>query len=154
MAVLSWGNPTIEYVKLEDGAIPSSPTWTPISAKIKEDSTQLITNKGTKNEAFAEGGDIVDVRYSKNTYTLEFEIYLSKGQSLPIEHTDGVVSEEYAVRLIPEDATIPGFVLSKTRVSVENTWTSKDGELAKYNFDALKPTTGNMLQSFTKPSGD
>ncbi len=154
MAVLSWGTPTIEYVKLEEGEMPSSPSWTPITLKIKEGTTQLITNKGTKREAIAEGGDIVDIRYTKNTYTLDFELYLAKGTSLPIAHEDGVINDEYAVRLTPEDASIPGFMFNKARVSVEHSWTSEDGELVKYSFDALKPTAGNMLQPFTSPSGD
>lgn len=149
MSVLSWGKPKIEVAPYVDGALPTEPTWAAFPT-IKENSTQLTTTKGTKQEAKSEGGDVVDVRYSKNSYSLSCEVFVKKGDTVkPIVDVDGVVATNYAVRLTPEDTTVEGFIIDKALVTVEETWNSSDGKLLKYTFDALKPATGNMLKSYT-----
>ena len=69
---------------------------------------------------------------------------------LPIEDEDGVVVDNYAVRLTPEDETLEGFIIEKSSVSVEKNWSSEDGETLKYTFEALKPATGKMCKTYKK----
>lgn len=149
MSVLSWGKPTIEVCKLVDGGLPNSPEWKAMP-EIVSDTTKLNTEQGEKKEAVAEGGEIVDVRYSKSKYSLEFELFVKKGDSKPIEDEDGVILENYTVRLTPEDESCEGFIMDNTSVSCVETWTSADGKRWKYTFSGLKPKTGNILKPYTK----
>lgn len=150
MSVISWGKPKIEVAPFVDGVLPATPTWSEFPTS-KEGSSQLTTTKGNKQEAKGEGGELVDVRYSHNSYSLVTEVFVKVGDTRPIQDADGVVAVNYAVRLTPEDETAEGFVLDKTKVSVEETWNSTDGKLLKYTFDALKPTTGLMCKPYTAP---
>ena len=136
MAQLSWGKPKIEFGKLgADGAAPTK--WDKLEYDPVENSTKLTTSKGEKKEAKVEGGENEAVKYSRNTYAFEFEIRAGKGRSKPIEDEDGVVKEEYAVRLTPEDSSVEGILIDRATVSVEDT------------FDALKPATGNQVKPYT-----
>ena len=76
-----------------------------------------------------EGGDVVDTRRGKNKYVFELEIFVKKGDAKPIEDEDGVIVDNYAVRLTPEDEAC---------------------KLWKYTFDAKKPETGKTLKPYTK----
>jgi len=147
--VLTWGKPTIEIAPYVNGALPATPTWTAIDTP-KEDSAKLTTAKGTKKEAKIEGGELKDLKYAKNAYTFEFELQKGRGEDKPIEDEDGVVSNNYAVRLTPEDDTLEGFIIEKATVTVEDNWSGADGTTWKYTFEALKPATGNMLKPYTK----
>ena len=149
MSKLSWGEPIIEFVKLENGAIPSSPSWTSMP-EIRQGTTQLDTQEGNRTEALDEGGDLVDVRTAKSRYTLSMEVYVQKGADKPIEDTDGVITDEYAVRLTPEDEGANGFLLPRAAVTVRETWNSSDGGTWVYTFTAIKPSTGKTLQKYVK----
>lgn len=149
MATISWGKPKVEVCAFVAGVLPENPVWVPIE-NIKEDSTKLTTSKGTKQEAKLEGGETLDVRFSKNSYSVSLEVYQAAGADKPIEDVDGVVSENYAFRLTPEDNSLPGFILDKTAVQVEDGFTSKDGKTWIYTFEALKPATGAMLKEYTE----
>ena len=50
-----------------------------------------------------------------------------------------MVAHNYAVALQPEDPDVQGFCMEKTTVSVEDTFTTADGGIWAYMFDALKP---------------
>jgi len=149
MATISWGKPKIEVCAFVSGALPVSPVWTPLT-NIKQDSTKLTTSKGAKEEAKIEGGELLDVRFSKNGYSLECELYVAKGASKPITDVDGVVDVNYAVRVTPEDATQAGFIIDKASVQLEESFTAKDGKTWKYTFEALKPATGELLKEYTE----
>lgn len=147
MSVLSWGKPKVEFVDSVDGT--PDETWTEMPA-IKENTAQLTTTKGTKVEATEEGGDVIDARYGKNKYTFELEVFVKKGDTRPMEDEDGVVVDNKAVRLTPEDEECEGFIIENALASVEETWSSADGKLLKYTFDAKKPKTGKTLKPYTK----
>lgn len=150
MAVLSWGKPTVEIGKI--GAADAAPTtWTTLP-EIVEGTTNLNSEQGNKIEAVAEGGEIIDVRYSKNKYTLELELFVVKGAAKPIEDVDGVILDNYAVRLTPEDEATEGFIIDKASVSCTETWTSANGKRWKYIFSGLKPKTGNIIKPYLKPA--
>lgn len=149
MAVLSWGKPKLEYAKLVNGAIPTTTgTWKLIDTPV-ENSTKLNVEKGEKKEAKEEGGGIVDVKVAKSKYSLEFELFAKKGKTKPIIDADGVVIDNYAIRLTPEDSTLKGYLIEKCSVSVEDSWDSENGGKWKYTFEALQPATGSTVKPYT-----
>lgn len=152
MATLNWGNPTIEIVKLVDGELPSNPTWTKLDTPA-EGTTTLETTEGEKIEALDEGGAVVDTRKKKNKYSFKFSLFEKKGATKPIEDEDGVITDEYAIRVTPEDPTTNGFTLPKCSVSFQHTYSVADGGRWIYTFDALSPKTGKMLQPYTAGAG-
>ncbi|TXD47338.1 hypothetical protein [Polaribacter sp. IC073] len=148
MAVLSWGKPKLEIVELVDGEIPTTPTWIELDTPV-ENSTKLTPEKGTRREAKEEGGGTIDIKTDKSKYVLECELFAKKGEDKPIVDSDGVITKNYAIRLSPEDATLTGYLIEKASVSIEDTWDSENGGKWKYMFEALKPTTGNLVKPFT-----
>lgn len=149
MATLSWGKPTVETVKLINGEIPTEAVWIKFP-EIKTGTAKLTTTKGNKVEAIAEGGEIVDVRYEKNKYLFECEIFVQKGLTKPIQDDDGIISDAYAIRLTPEDETTEGFIIKNTSVACEENWTAADGKIWKYTFDGLKPKSGKIVEPYIK----
>lgn len=149
MAVLNWGKPKLEIAPYVNGALPASPVWETLPES-KEGTTKLTTTKGTKTEAKDEGGDIIDTRYTKNSYSFETEIFVKRDDDKPIVDADGVITTNYAFRLTPEDDTLDGYLMEKCSVSVEELWSAADGSTLKYTFDGLKPATGNTLKPYTK----
>lgn len=141
MAVIGWGKPRI-FVKDLDA---ETPKWEELPTPV-EDSTQLVTTKGEKQEAKIEGGENEDVKYSRNTYALNLNIRAAKGRQRPISDEDGVVAHNYAVVLQPEDIAVQGFAIEKSTVSVEDTFTTADGGVWAYAFDALKPASGKQVK--------
>ena len=131
---IGWGKPRI-FVKDLD---LSSPKWEELPTPV-ENSTELTTTKGDKQEAKIEGGENEDVKYGKNTYALALNIRAAKGRKRPISDSDGVVAHNYAIALQPEDPDVQGFCMEKATVSVEDTFTTADGGIWAYVFDALKP---------------
>lgn len=146
MSTLSWGKPTIEFAPATADGTP--PTQWKTMPEIVTDTTKLNSEQGEKKEAIAEGGEVVDVRYSKSKYSLEFELFVKKGDDKPIEDEDGVILGSYAVRLSPEDPSCHGFCMDKTSVTVLETWSSADGSRWKYTFSGLKPNAGKILKPY------
>jgi hypothetical protein len=144
MSKVGWGKPLLEFAPVINGSMGAFIKLpTPV-----QDSTQLTTEKGNKLEAPLEGGELADVRYDKNKYTCEFELYRTKGATKPIPDDDGVILTEYALRITPEDPTVDGWIMKRASVSVEDTWAANIGHKWKYTFEALKPETGKMLEVY------
>lgn len=138
MAVVGWGKPRI-FIKDLDA---TTQKWEELDTPV-EDSTQLETTKGDKQEAKIEGGENEDVKYGKNTYALTFNIRATKGRKRPISDEDGVVAHNYAIALQPEDPEVQGFCMKKATVSVEDTFSTADGGVWAYTFDALKASSSD-----------
>lgn len=147
MAVLSWGKPKIEFTKLENGEVPSSAVWTALPTPV-ENTTKLTTESGEKKEAKIEGGEVIDVKKGKSKFTFEFELYITRGFTKPIADEDGLVIDNYALRLTPEDSTLKGLLFENTSISVEETWDSEFGGKLKYTCEVLKPKTGTMVKQY------
>ena len=141
MAVIGWGKPRI-FIKDLDA---DSPKWEELPTPV-ENSTTLETTKGDKQEAKIEGGENEDVKYSKNTYLLNLSIRAAKGRKRPISDEDGVVAHNYAVVLQPEDPMVQGFAIEKSAASVEDTFSTTEGGVWAYGFDALKPAKGKQVK--------
>lgn len=137
MSKLGWGKPRIIVKDLDD---PSA-VWKEFPTPV-QNSSQLTTTKGEKQEAKLEGGENEDVRYNKNSYALVTNIRAAKNRARPIPDVDGVVEHKYAVVLQPEDKDVPGVAIECSTVSVEDTFSTEEGGIWAYTFDALKPDTG------------
>lgn len=141
---LTWGKPTIKIGKLgANGATPT--TWIDIPTPV-ENSTKLTPTKGEKKEAKIEGGENEAVKYAASTYTFEFEVRVGEGRDEPIEHIDGVISGEYALKLQPEEKTLKGIIIDRGVFSAEDTWDAENGSKVKYTMDVLKPATGKQVK--------
>lgn len=150
MSVITWGKAKLEYSKLGANGQPGS--WTAFDNPV-EGSTALSTTTGDTTDAYAEGHELIDRKKSASTYELGFQLYIKKGFTKPINDVDGVVTENYALRLTPEDPTLPGYLLSKCSVGCVETWSSADGGRLQYTFTALKPDDGGkMLQPYNAGS--
>lgn len=144
MSLLSWGkcrlftkNLDVEGAKWKEWPTPA------------ENSTTLETSKGDKKEAKIEGGENEDVRYSKSTYVLNANIRAAKGRKKPIADSDGIIPHNYAVAIQPEDAEAVGIMIDKSKPSVADTFSTEEGAVWEYAFDALKPETGDQVKMGT-----
>jgi len=140
---LSWGKPKVNVGMRGDGTAPE--LWM-AEHSIVENSAKLTPSKGTRKEAKIEGGELEDVKYNKNTYVFEYEVRVMRGRTPRIEDNDGLVVGEYALQLIPENASVSGFIIDRAAVSVEDTWDAENGAKKKYTFDVLVPEQGNQVK--------
>lgn len=146
MSVLSWGNPKVEYGKSTNGA--AATTWEEFT-EIKEGSASLNVTEGELIEATDEGGNVVDSRRKANKYVFTCEIFVQKGKEKPgITDTNGIILDNYSLRLTPEDETCEGFILDKCNVTVAESWTAADGKLLRYTFNGIKPADGIICKPY------
>lgn len=141
MSVLGWGKCRVFIKDLdEDGA-----SWKELPTPV-ENTTILETTKGDKQEAKIEGGENEDVRYAKSTYALNLNIRAAKGRKKPIADSDGIVAHNYAVAVQPEDPEAVGIMIDKAKPSVADTFSTEEGAIWEYTFDALKPENGDQCK--------
>lgn len=145
--LITWGKPKVEFGKtgVADAA-PASFTSMPV---IEENTALLTTVKGAKNELWGEGHELVAAKQQKSYKQFAMSVFIPSGTPKPIPDVDGVITDEYAVRLTPEDATLEGFIMRKCSVEVEEEWSSAKGKMMKYIFSSIKPATGDMLETYT-----
>ena len=148
MSILSWGKCIIQHTQSISGAPAAGAAWNEWPVP-KEDSTKITPTQGTKKEATEEGGDLVDVRYGKAKHTLEFEVFVKKGEARPIEDNDGQIAGEHAFRVIPEDDTCEGSQIDRCTGVVDESYSTADGKMLKYTFDVLKPASGKKVKPYT-----
>lgn len=129
------------------GVIPTSPIYITIP-NIVQGSTQLTSTKGTRREAPLEGGDFADLSYNKNAYVLEFEMYATKGLEKPVPDVEGIISDEYAIFLKPEDPLVEGIKIERSKLSVDDTFSADIGKKWKYTADVLPPADGTNSVKF------
>lgn len=141
MSVLGWGKCRVFAKDLDD----TSAKWFEFPTPV-ENSTTLETTKGDKQEAKVEGGENEDVRYAKSTYVLNANIRAAKGRVKPIKDVDGIVAHNYAVAVQPEDPEAIGIFIPKAKPSVEDTWSTEEGGIWNYAFDALKNDKSTQVQ--------
>ena len=141
MSLLGWGKCRLFAKDLDtEGA-----KWIEFPTPV-EGSTTLETSKGDKQEAKVEGGENEDVRYSKSTYALNANIRAAKGRKKPIADSDGIIAHNYAVAVQPEDPEATGIYIPKAKPSVEDTWSTEEGGIWNYAFDALKNENTTQVQ--------
>lgn len=146
MAILSWGKCSITTAPSTNGAPTNN--WTAIDTP-KEDTTKLTPTAGTETTATEEGGGIVDARFAKNTYQLEFDLFVKKGGTRPFTDDDGVVAGEHAFRVVPEDNSCEGIQIDRSIVRVEETYSTAEGKLLHHVVRCLRPATGKTVKPYT-----
>ena len=149
---LSWGKPLVEFAITADGTFTTTPANIKSFFNIKENTSKLKSTPGDTKEAKGEGGEIIDSMQLANTYSFELQIYLKKGQTKPIDDTDGIISDKYSVRLTPYDSAVEGWQMDKCSVKIEDEWDAENGTMVKYVFTGLVPKTGKILKSYKKSS--
>lgn len=147
MSVLSWGKPTLETSTSTNGK--PAEAWKVLPTP-KEDTLKLTPTAGTDTDATEEGGDLVDTRRGKNSYSLEFDLFVKKGEERPWEDNDGKIEGEHAFRITPEDETCEGIQIDRAKLSVEENYTTADGILLHYVARCLKPAAGKTVKPYTK----
>ncbi|MBQ9546755.1 MAG: chitobiase/beta-hexosaminidase C-terminal domain-containing protein [Bacteroidales bacterium] len=113
----------------------------------KESTASLETDDGNKVEAKDDWGKTVDSYTEPGTSTLAFELFKKKGLALPFKDTDGVITQEYAFRVISAlDSAAPGFQIDRASISAKRTWGKEDSYRVAYTATALEPATGAMVK--------
>lgn len=138
---LQWGKPKLFIKDLGTNGASWKLLPTPV-----ENSTELTPQKGEKMEAPIEGGENEAVKYKRSKYELAYSIRMAKGRKPPVPATDGVVKNEYAVLLQPEDPTTNGFYIERTAVSYEDPFNASEGGMWKVLHDSLAPSEGNTVK--------
>ena len=138
---LQWGKPKI-FIK-DLGTVGAK--WELLPTPV-EDSTQLNPTKGDKLEAPIEGGENEAVKYKRNKYELGYSLRQAKGRKPPMPATDGVVKNEYAVMLQPEDPTTNGFLIERTAPTYLDSFDASKGGTWDVVHDALAPESGNTVK--------
>lgn len=152
MAVLKWGKPEIEFIKLVNGDIPAEGVWSKMPNP-KEGTFVINQTEGERKEAKGEGGILVDVDQASSTYTMEMDIFAAGADFvLPIPAKNGAIADEYAVRFTPFDTTLAGAIFKRTRVAIATSMTTEDGMIHHYTFTALQPKGENdeMMMEYRK----
>lgn len=152
MSVLSWGKCGIETAPSTNGAPGASASWKALPTP-KEDTTKITPTAGTEKTATEEGGELVDIRYGKNSYTLEFDIFVKKGEDRPFEDNDGSISGEHAFRITPEDEECEGSLIDRAVVRCDESYSTAEGKLLHYVARCLKPATGKTVKPYIKGKG-
>lgn len=152
MGLLNWGKPKIEIGKL--GANDAAPTtWIEIDNPVIN-STNLDTQEGAVQEAEGEGGELVDRRQGANRYTFSFELFVKAGKALPVADVDGKIEGYYAMRLTPEDSSVPGIKFAKSVMRAKDTYTAQDGQRKPYQMFVINETDGtSTIKPYTASSG-
>lgn len=158
MSVLSWGKCRILKCDSVNGAPSENLTlttdlddWTAVDTP-KEDTTKLTATAGNEVTATEEGGETVDVRYNKNSFELEFDIFVKKNGTRPFPDDDGLIAGEHSILVIPEDEDCEGLQIDRAHGRVEQSYSTADGILLHYVFKALKPAAGKMVKAFIASS--
>lgn len=138
---LSWGKPKIEVKKL--GELPGE--WQEFATPV-EGTTQLSTTQGDKMEAKVEGGENEAVKYKKNTYQLVFNVRQAPERTDPIVDSDGIVLDEYSIRVTPEDPKALGILIDRSSINVQKTYDAEGGLIKVYTCDVLVPETGDAVK--------
>lgn len=149
MAILSWGKCKIEFAKSVSG-VPNG-AWTEVDTP-KEDTTKITPTAGTEVTATEEGGEVVDSRTGKNSYVLEFDLFVKKGVARQFDDNDGVIAGEFAFRITPEDESTEGVQIDRASLRVEESYTTADGKILHYVAKCLKPATGKTVKPYTANS--
>lgn len=162
MATVSWGAPTLEFIKLKATTSNGTTTWTDPSVeanwtddntkndgyvKIKGDvllqnSSQLNTSAGETKTLKNEHGEDVDRKQMPASYDFETSVIKKKGEAIVstgFSPVNGVVDGDWAMRLTPEDYQTTGFAFYKCAIATDKGWSSDQGALDILRVSGLLP---------------
>ena len=170
MAVVSWGAPTLQFVPVTaGGSAPSSSKWTNAITgfieipgdELLENSSQLNTTAGEKKELRNEKGVVVDSKQMPASYQFTSSIIKKKSAAAyptTFSAVNGVVTQNYAMRLIAEDPMTPGFEMRMTAITFSKSWSADQGALDVITVDGVEPNfTGDadkeICKDYTQSAG-
>lgn len=150
MATVSWGAPTLEFMKLSSTVkVPPAGAWTAQAGYFKlegnvllEDSSQLNTTDGETKSLRNEKGEDVDRKQMPASYQFQTSVIKKKGETLVqngLAPINGVVAGDWAMRLIPEDPETTGFVFRKCSIATSKGWNADQGALDNIIVNGLLP---------------
>lgn len=140
MLTLSWGNPG-QYVK----NLTQNGDWIKLP-DAAEGTVQTTPTKGDKVEANTEAGIPEALRYKKSKYAHAYGIREAAEREMPFEDEDGVITDEYALIVIPENPNAKGMYMERSAVSAEDPYNASDGVIYTYTHDALAPASGKQVK--------
>jgi hypothetical protein len=138
---ISWGTPKVEVRKVSDTDGAFTAFATPVDG-----TTTLETTQGDKMEATVEGGENEAVKYKKSTYELTFDVRQVPERTDPIQDVDGVVDDEYEVRITPENVNALAIHIFRASVNVQTSYSAEEGIKRTYTFSVLKPDSGAQIE--------
>lgn len=150
MATVSWGAPTLEFMKLSSTVkVPPAGSWASQTGYFKlegnvllEDSSQLNTTEGEVKSLRNEHGEDVDRKQMPASYQFVTSVIKKKGETLVatgLSPVNGVVAGDWAMRLIPEDAATTGFIFRKCSIGTSKGWNADQGALDNITVNGLLP---------------
>ena len=150
MATVSWGAPTLEFMKLSTSVTtPPSGAWTGQTGYVKiegtvllEDSSQLNTTEGENKTLRNEKGENVDSKQMPASYQFQTSVIKKKGETVVatgFAPVNGVVAGDWAMRLIPEDPETTGFIFRKCSIACSKGWNADQGALDNITVNGLVP---------------
>lgn len=154
MATVSWGAPSLEFIKLEKPTDkPDTADWSTMSKYKKiegsvllQDSTTLNTTEGNTRELYNEFEELVDSKKSPSSYVLTTSVIKKKGESIVKEAfspKNGIVDGNWAMRLTPEDPTTTGILMRKCTITTSKSWSTQQGGLDVINITGVLPDGEN-----------
>lgn len=150
MATVSWGAPTLEFIKLQTASDdPTKADWSAMTGYTKipgdillEGSSSLNTTEGDTKELKNEKGEVVDSKQNPASYAFVTSVIKKKGESVVTDAfspVNGVVSGNWAMRLTAEDPTTPGFLFRKSTITTSKGWSTDQGALDVLNIKGVVP---------------
>lgn len=161
MAVVSWGSPTLEFIKVTSGTAPATGDWSAQTGYVKipgdvllQNSSTLETTEGDTMEVKNEKGEDVDKKQLPASYSFTTSVIKKKGETVvktAFAPVNGIVDGNWAMRLIAEDPATPGFVFNKCTISVTKSWSSEQGSLDVLTVAGIKPDTesGEICEDYS-----
>lgn len=146
MSTVSWGGPKLQFIPLESGAVAPSGSWSGVTGLVEipaddllQNSSTLDTTEGEQRELRNEFGVIVDKKVMPSSYAFTTSIIKKKGYTPKFTSVNGIVSGDWAMRLIAEDSATPGFEFGKCNIATANAWSSEQGALENLTVNAVEP---------------
>ncbi len=151
MSVVSWGAPSLEFIKVTAGVTPPTGDWSAQTGYVRipgdillEDSSTLETTEGETKELKNEKGENVDTKRMPASYSFSTSVIKKKGEKIvqnAFSPVNGVVDGEWAMRCIAQDPSTPGFVFRKATIGTSKSWSADQGSLDVISVNGLVPDT-------------
>lgn len=158
-AICAWGKLSIKTGKT--GAADALSTTLKDSGTIKEDSTTLEVVKGTVNELFAEGHELVDKMELEGSWLLKYtivnasidkiaELYDLTPVAGKLPMTTTVVSEPRSYVVEPKLVGAICAEIPKAYTSITPKFATKEGWTIEVEVSSLAPATGAQCTLYAK----
>ena len=157
-------SPTIKIIKVTAGTPVQETDWA--SAKelsgdiLLQNSSALNTSEGEVMTVKNEKGVDVDRKQMPASYTFATSVIRKKGDTTWttirtfLNLTNGVSTDLFAIRLIPEDPQAVGFQFLKCTASMTKGWNAEQGALDIISFSGIEPdgTDKEICQDYSASS--